>query len=203
MSSEEMPKESADGFLEDLSWFQKPLAALLEPDEEVVVRLEGVDLSGLVCTDRRVIVFHTGHFTWFLGNVKSFHATYDHITGVSMTQSLRIQPLLGGGHIFEVITPEMDSGATLAGSMFEFAAEPNRIGFEKGKGDVLKRVVAFVEQKIATTPRVARVASVSAVEAPAAESPLKTLEKLAALKAEGLLTEEEFQAQKRKVLERL
>jgi hypothetical protein len=203
MSSEKTPNQNADAILEDLSWFEKPLAELLESDEEVVVRLEGVDLSGLVCTDRRVIIFHTGHFTWLLGNVKSFHTTYDNITAVSVTQSLRIQPLLGGGHVFEIVTPEVGSGATVAGSMFEFAAEPNRIGFEKAKGEVLAKVVAFVEGKMATTKSMAPGAPISASEETACESPLKTLEKLADLRAKGVLTEEEFQAQKQKLLEKL
>lgn len=204
MSSEETPKQNTDGLLEDLSWFDKPLAALLESGEEVLVRLEGVDLSGLVCTDRRVIIFHTGHFTWFLGNVKSFHATYDHITGVSLIEErLRIQPLLGGGYVFEVVTPEMSAGATVAGSMLEFAAEPNRLAFAKAKGEALRKAVAFVEQKMATTPRVAPGAQVSAVGEPAGESPLKMLEKLADLKAKGVLTDEEFQAQKQKLLEKI
>jgi hypothetical protein len=199
MSDDEKPDGKADSLLDDLSWFEKPLAALLEPGEEVVVRLEGLDLSGLVCTDRRVIIFHTGHFTWFLGNVKSFHATYDQLTGVSLTEErLRIQPLLGGGYVFEVVTAEMAAGATVAGSMFEFAAEPNRLAFGKDKGDAVRKAVAFIEEKMATTPRMAPEAPT-----PAGDSPLKILEQLADLKARGVLTEEEFQAKKQKVLEKL
>jgi len=204
MSSEETPKAKADGLVEELSWFEKPLAALVEPGELVLVRLEGLDLSGLVCTDRRVIIFHTGHFTWFLGNVKSFHATYDQITGVSLTEErLRIQPLLGGGYVFEVVTPEMAAGATVAGSMFEFAGEPNRLAFGNDKGDTVRKAVAFIEEKMATTPRVVPETPASAIGEPAGDSPLKMLEKLAALKAQEILSEEEFQAQKQKVLEKL
>lgn len=204
MSGEEKPDGKTDSLLEDLSWFEKPLSGLLEPGEEVVVRLEGLDLSGLVCTDRRVIIFHTGHFTWFLGNVKSFHAAYDQLTGVSLTEErLRIQPLLGGGYVFEVVTPEMAAGATVAGSMFEFAGEPNRLAFGKDKADAVRKAAAFIEKKMATTPRVAPEAPASVVGEPAGDSPLKMLEKLADLKARGVLTEEEFQAQKQKVLEKL
>lgn len=204
MTSEAKPDGEMDGLLEDLSWFKKPLAAILEPGEEVVIQLEGLDISGLVCTDRRVIVFHTGHFTWFLGNMRSFDATYGQITGVSMTEErLRIQPLLGGGYVFEVVTPEMASGATVAGSMFEFAAEPNRLAFAKDKKEKLSQAIAFIRKKIETTPAPTSTPPASVAEDAEAQSPLKMLEKLADLKARGVLTEEEFQAQKQKVLEKL
>lgn len=202
MGNDNSVKMNVEGLLEDLSWFEKSLSALLEPGEEVLVRLEGVDLSGLVCTDRRVIIFHTGHFTWFLGNVRSFYASYDQITSISLIEErLRIQPLLGGGYVIEVVTPDMAAGPTVAGSMFEFAAEPSRIAFPKAKGDVLNTVVAFVREKSATTPRVADKPPTPTVTEPDGDSPLKMLEKLAELKAKGVLTEEEFQAQKQKVLE--
>lgn len=204
MSNAQSPDGNETGLIEDLSWFEKSLAELLESDEHVLVRLEGLDLSGLVCTDRRVIIFHTGHFTWFLGNVKSFHAAYDQLTGVSLTEErLRIQPLLGGGYVFEVVTSEMAAGATVAGSMFEFAAEPNRLAFGKDKGGAVRKAVAFIEEKMATTPRVASESAASAVGEPAGDSPLKMLEKLAELRATGILTEEEFRAKKQKVLEKL
>lgn len=203
MSNAQSPNGNEKGLIEDLSWFDKSLAELLEPDEKVLVRLEGVDISGLVCTDRRVIVFHTGHFTWFLGNVRSFYAPYDRITGVSVTPSLRIQPLLGGGLVFEVVTLEMGAGATVAGSMFEFAAEPNRIGFPKAKGEILNKVVGLIQERIASAPGVDAVHLNPTAEQPASDSPMKMLEQLADLKAKGILSEEEFQDQKRKVLERL
>jgi hypothetical protein len=203
MSNAQSPNCNETGLIEDLSWLDKSLAKLLEPDEKVLVRLEGVDLSGLVCTDQRVIVFHTGHFTWFLGNVRSFYSPYDRITDVSVTPSLRIQPLLGGGYVFEVVTPEMGAGATVAGSMFEFAAEPNRIGFPKAKGEILGKVIGMIQERIASAPRVDPVPLNPTAEEPTSDSPVKMLEKLADLKARGVLTEEEFQAQKQKVLEKL
>lgn len=147
--------KDAEVLVEDISWFQKSLGELLEPGEAVCFQLEGLDLSGLVCTDRRVFIFHTGHFTWMLGNVRSFHATYDQIISVSLIEErIRIQPLLGGGYVFEVVTPEMQAGATVSGSMFEFAAEPNRIAFGKDKAAKLEKVVAFVREKSESLPPV-------------------------------------------------
>jgi len=198
--SQEKAKD-ADVLVEDISWFQKSLGDLLEPGEAVCFQLEGLDISGLVCTDRRVIIFHTGHFTWMLGNVRSFHATYDQIVSVSMIEErFRIQPLLGGGYVFEVITPEMQAGATVSGSMFEFAAEPNRIAFAKDKAAKLETVVAFVRDKSESVPREASRAEAASDEI---ASPVAMLEKLAELKAKGILTDEEFSAQKDKLLKRM
>jgi len=194
--------KDAEVLVEDISWFQKSLGELLEPGEAICFQLEGLDISGLVCTDRRVIIFHTGHFTWMLGNVRSFHATYDQIISVSMIEErLRIQPLLGGGYVFEVVTPEMQAGATVSGSMFEFAAEPNRIAFAKDKAAKLEKVVAYVRGKSESAPRDASRAEAAASEEVA--SPVAMLEKLAELKAKGILTDEEFAAQKDKLLKRM
>lgn len=194
--------KDAENLVEDISWFQKSLGELLEPGEAVCFQLEGLDISGLVCTDRRVIIFHTGHFTWMLGNVRSFHATYDQIISVSLIEErIRIQPLLGGGYVFEVVTPEMQAGATVSGSMFEFAAEPNRIAFAKDKAAKLEKVVAFVRGKSESVPPDTSQAASAASEDVA--SPVAMLEKLAELKAKGILTDEEFSAQKDKLLKRM
>lgn len=199
--SQEKAKE-AEILVEDISWFQKSLGELLEPGEAVCFQLEGLDISGLVCTDRRVIIFHTGHFTWMLGNVRAFHATYDQIISVSLIEErIRIQPLLGGGYVFEVVTPEMQAGATVSGSMFEFAAEPNRIAFAKDKAAKLEKVVAFVRGKSESVPPDTSQAASAASEDVA--SPVAMLEKLAELKAKGILTDEEFSAQKDKLLKRM
>ena len=196
--------KQAEVLIEDIDWFKKSLAEIQEPGEVIHFQLEGLDLSGLVCTDRRVIIFHTGHFTWVMGKVKTFLAPYNQITGVSLVEEkLRISPLLGGGYVFEVVTPEMKGGATVAGSMLEFAAEPNRIAFGKDKAPKLKKMLEFVQTTVAATPKpeVTQPASGTGAEAPG--SPFEMLEKLADLKAKGILTEEDFQAQKKKILERM
>ena len=196
--------KQAEVLIEDIDWFKKSLAEIQEPGEVIHFQLEGLDLSGLVCTDRRVIIFHTGHFTWVMGKVKTFLAPYNQITGVSLVEEkLRISPLLGGGYVFEVVTPEMKGGATVAGSMLEFAAEPNRIAFGKDKAPKLKKMLEFVQTTVAATPKpeVTQPASGTGAEAPG--SPFEMLEKLADLKAKGILTEEDFQAQKTKILERM
>jgi hypothetical protein len=196
--------KQAEVLIEDIDWFKKSLAEIQEPGEVIHFQLEGVDLSGLVCTDRRVIIFHTGHFTWMLGNVKTFKATYDQITKVSLLKErLRISPLLGGGYVFEVVTADAQAGATIAGSFWEYAAEPNRVAFGKDKAPKLKKMLEFVQATVAATPKpeVTQPASVTGAEAPC--SPLEMLEKLADLKAKGILTEEDFQAQKKKILERM
>ena len=196
--------KQAEVLIEDIDWFKKSLAEIQEPGEVIHFQLEGLYLSGLVCTDRRVIIFHTGHFTWVMGKVKTFLAPYNQITGVSLVEEkLRISPLLGGGYVFEVVTPEMKGGATVAGSMLEFAAEPNRIAFGKDKAPKLKKMLEFVQTTVAATPKpeVTQPASGTGAEAPG--SPFEMLEKLADLKAKGILTEEDFQAQKKKILERM
>ena len=196
--------KQAEVLVEDIDWFKKSLAGIQEAGEVVQIQLEGLDLSGLVCTDRRVIIFHTGHFTWVVGKVNTFQALYSQIINVTIIEEkLRIQPLLGGGYVFEVITPENKSGATVAGSMFEFAAEPNRIAFSREKKDKLDKAVALIRGKIDSTLKPVGTQAISAGSSEVAPSPLQMLEKLAELKAKGVLTEEEFVEQKKKVLERM
>jgi hypothetical protein len=196
--------KQAEVLIEDIDWFKKSLAEIQEPGEVIHFQLEGLDLSGLVCTDRRVIIFHTGHFTWVMGKVKTFLAPYNQITGVSLVvEKLRIQPLLGGGYVFEVVTSEMKAGATVAGSMLEFAAEPNRIAFGKDKKTKLDQAVAFINQHTASTPTSVSAAVAKAPSAAATTNPVQMLEKLAELKASGILTDDEFAEQKKKILERM
>jgi ParB-like chromosome segregation protein Spo0J len=84
--------------------------------------------------------------------------------------------------------------------MFEFAAEPNRMAFAKDKAAKLEKVVAFVRDKSESVSREASRAEAASDEI---ASPVAMLEKLAELKAKGILTDEEFSAQKDKLLKRM
>jgi hypothetical protein len=201
--------------IEDLSWFQKSLAEIITSDEVVRIQLEGLDVSGLVCTDRRVIICHTGHFTWMLGNVKTFQATYDEITTVSLIEErLRIQPLLGGGYVFELVTPNAKAGATAAGSFWEFAAEPNRLAFGKDKLLKLQKAETFIRERMQAVPP--KPVHVQAPSVPTTSEPspspnsvpdsndvVAKLKSLAELKVQGLVTDEEFSQLKQRLLDQL
>jgi hypothetical protein len=207
--------QNQDAMIEALSYFEETLGRILASDEVVHFQLEGLDISGLVCTDKRIIIFHTGAFSWMLGNVKTFHASYDEITGVSLIEEkLRIQPLLGGGYVFEIVTPDAQAGATAAGSFFEFAAEPNRLAFCKDKLPKLRKAESFIRERMEAVPKPVEMqshcdADLSAEREPttrsepSAASVVERLKTLADLKAQGLLTEEEFATQKKKVLEQI
>jgi len=196
-------QETQGVMIEDLAWFQKKLAELLATEEVVHIQLEGLDLSGLVCTDRQLIIFHTTPFTWMLGGMRTFQASYEEIDSVALIEEkLRIQPLLGGGYVFEVITPHVTAGATVAGSLFEFAAEPNRLPFGKDKLQQLRRAEEFIRARL-------KKAGLPGPTAPARGGPgstdsvVESLRTLAELRAQGLLTDDEYATQKQKVLERM
>lgn len=97
-------------------------------------------------------------------------------------------------------TADTDATVGLLGSSLSSAADHNTIvlrAFTKSVGDETDRVYALLMQKFTAAKQG------SPVNAPAAspvDNKLDDLKKLGDLKASGVLTEEEFQAQKQKIL---
>ena len=150
----------------------------------------GASLGGdyLVLTDRRVILIKSGIGTWGTGafGLKTKSVLFEHISSVDTSSGLMF------GEI-EIIASGMTEKA--GGGFFAGAKKDSVIQFEKKFFDQVDQLAA----KIRDLAMSSRSGQPQAVTADIPDQ----IKKLAALRDDGILTEDEFQKKKSDLLEKL
>lgn len=151
-------------------------------DERVDVCLPGSSGEGIVVTDKRVIILKAGKFTgagFFGAKAKSF--PYNQITSVD----LRIATL--GGHL-QLTTAGSDE--IKAKKITDIRESENAISFDRANRENMKAVAELIRSRLGKTESTASSSGSVADE----------LKKLAELKSQGILSDEEFESAKKRLL---
>ena len=176
---------------------QSALENSLEPGEHVAVALSAEQKWGLVATDRRVFIVKWGNLagSTFGKQVNSWN--YAQISGLEdrrqMTSRALILQVPGANPVVKF--GRLDGGS---GSVWE---APNAIMVDKKSPEVdqavteIRRLIGEHQRPNASAPA----PSNSSASSPADDS-IDQLRRLAQLRDEGVLTEEEFSAKKAQIL---
>lgn len=199
----------SDPYIEKLpARLERALQRTLQPGEPIVFKLKGTFKEGLICTDSRVIILKGGYMTGQIFGTTAFQVPYTNVAGAQVTFHL-----ISG--YFEVSTGGMPNTSKSYWSQDKATAAakaPNCVSLVSGPiADKFRQACGYIlhrsaEVRVAAAPVVAppRPTAVPR-EAPATanDQVLQSLERLAQLKANGVLTEEEFLAKKQELLARL
>jgi len=180
-------------FIEDLGKRGETLLAKnISPDEEIGIKLKGTHGEGFVVTNKRVYILKWGFSTGntFGGRCNGFEFT--NIVSVEFRKGL----LTG---TIEVLTPATQNAQRSAWNFSNNSApmSDNVVTITRDKFDISQEVVRVSREIIAKGNRVNEVGA----KKPEKEDTVALLEKLAELKEKGIITEEEFKAKKKKVLD--
>lgn len=166
---------------------------LLAADEVIEIKLRGQAKEALICTDRRVIILKTGIMAGATFGTKLFQAPYRNISSVDVNFGImwRVFEVLTGGN-----QHTKKSAWRLHGTEANASEAPNSIGLNsRGQADLFRQACNHIMLKVGV--------SEIGGSGPAPQAPFSMadeLRKLAELRQEGLLTTEEFEAQKRAVM---
>ncbi|HZP46276.1 MAG TPA: SHOCT domain-containing protein [Candidatus Binataceae bacterium] len=161
----------------------------LQPGERVEVQLKGQFKEALVCTDRRVMILKAGFMTGAMFGSNVFQLPYRNISGVDVKKHL----LTG---YFEVSAGGMQNTTKSYWANDARSAEksPNCVSLVGAdRAALFRQACSFIME------RVGQAQSIS----PAGNADLATLDRLAALRDRGALTDDEFEAKKAEILARL
>jgi len=158
-------------------------------EEKVFVKLQGSFGEGLVITDKRLYVLKWG---WMTGNTlggKCNAFDFNNITGLEIKKGL----LTG---TFEVLTPAtQNTQKNYWGSGDKSAIKSdNVITFQQNKFNLFQDAIKIGRELINETYSKGRRNSQE-------KSNYSELEKLAELKEKGIITQKEFEAKKKKILD--
>jgi len=171
------------------SGLSKAFKGIIQPDEKVVGVLEGLRSQTAVLTDRRVIISKRGVNAGAVFGSKTTSYPFEMIVGVEVQTS----------GVRTVLT--VRSASDQAGQGFlafqtldkNVSNAPNTVPLNRGDREVAQQ---FAEQ----VNRLKKESSQGQQTAGGAPSVADELEKLAKLKGDGVLSDEEFAAQKAKLL---
>ncbi|MDE2060059.1 MAG: SHOCT domain-containing protein [candidate division NC10 bacterium] len=182
------------------------IANNLDPDEEIVATLLGLGektsigalfgeeagaaLGGsyLLVTDKKVVIIKSGVGTWGTGSfgVKTKTFLYDHVASVDVSK----RPLVSGE--IEIVSSGMVEKSS--GGFFAGASKDSVVQFEKKYFEEVQKLATRIRELAAQARR------------PKSSQPADIpgqIKKLAELRDAGILSEEEFAEQKRKLLSKL
>ena len=166
------------------------LKQLLRPREPVHVKLQGQVKQALVCTDTRVIIVKAGFLTGNTFGSDVFQVPYGQIAGVQIKSQLLL-------HYFEVSTGGMQNrGQDSYG--FDPLNEPNCVTLYAHQVAQFRKACSFIYAMID------RKNAAPSPQATSSESDIiGALERLAALRDKGVISEKEFLAKKADLLSRM
>jgi hypothetical protein len=173
--------------LDSLDKKAKPaIAAALEPGEEVTLAIPGESGSALVATNRRVLLYKRGITAGSAFGKQLNSWDYSMISGVEAKQAMTTKTII---------------------LQIPGALPVTKIGrFDKGPQSVWEAPNALMvnisnfDRAIATLRRLIEEHRHAANPSQVASDPVEQLKQWAALRDQGVLTDEEFQHQKRKLL---
>ena len=165
---------------------QKALAGVLETSEELLVTQPG-ESSALVATNRRILVCKWGATSgaFFGSQVNSWD--FAHVTGIEYRKGMTTKAIVVQTAGAQVVTKfgRMDKGPT---SVWE---APNALFVNGNDGEA---TVAALRQMVADHHRPPGGSPTMA------DDPADQIRKFAALRDDGIISEDEFQAKKRSIL---
>jgi hypothetical protein len=173
---------------------QKALAGALEPSETVLVAQPGEN-AALVATNRRILICKWGLTSgaMFGSQVNSWDLA--HVTGIEYRKGMTTKAIVVQTAGAQVVTKfgRMDKGPM---SVWEAS---NALFVSDGTGEA---TATALRQMIADHHRVGMPtgAPTSTAAGESSEDSVEQIRKFAALRDEGLISEEEFQAKKKSIL---
>ena len=173
---------------------QKALAGALEPSESVLIAQPG-ESAALVATNRRILICKWGVTSgaMFGSQVNSWDLA--HVTGIEYRKGMTTKAIVVQTAGAQVVTKfgRMDKGPM---SVWEAS---NALFVSDGAGEA---TVTALRQMVADHHRVGMPSSASAASAErsSGSDAVEQIRKFAALRDEGLISEEEFQAKKKSIL---
>jgi hypothetical protein len=173
--------------LDSLDKKAKPaVAAALEPGEQVMLTVPGENGSALVATSRRVLVYKRGITTGSAFGKQLNSWEYSMVSGVEAKQAMTTQAI-----ILQVpgALPVTKAGRFDKGPQSAWEA-PNALMVN----------ISNFDRTIATLRRIIQEQRHASSLSQPTSDPVEQLQRWAALRDQGILTEEEFQHQKRKLL---
>lgn len=170
---------------------QKGLTGVLEASEEVLVTQPG-ESAALVATDRRILVCKWGITSGAMFGSQVNSWDFAHVTGIEYRKGLTTKAIVVQTAGAQVVTKfgRMDKGPT---SVWE---APNALFVSGNAGEA---TVATLRQMISDHHRLP-VGSIGQAAPATADDPADQIRRFAALRDDGILSEEEFQAKKRSIL---
>lgn len=173
---------------------ENALQEMLQPGERVEVKLQGAFKEGLICTDRRVIVLKSGFMTGHAFGTHTFQLPYANVAGADVS--------------FHLMTGYFElSAAGMANTPKSYWSRdkgsdptkaPNCVSLSgKAMAQKFREASAFIMERVAQAHSGAHAAQAGSA---AGDDMISKLERLAKLRESGVLTQEEFEEQKRKII---
>ena len=171
------------------------VAKLLAPDEVIYIKIKGTWKEGLVCTDRRVIIVKSGFMTDHLFGTNIFQLPYSNITSVQVNRHWRT------GYL------EVSAGGMQNTNKSYWATDKGHSSSSAPNCVTLNSPELFDRFQLAATFITQRIEAAHSGNAPlpasAAADPMAVLERLVRLRDSGAVTEAEFEAKKRQLLDQI
>lgn len=186
--------ESRSVLITDLpGGLEKALTGQLIDQEQIFVKLKGAFKEALVCTDRRVIIIKAGFMTGNTFGSDLFQMPYGNVAGAQVNKHL-----LTGYFEISAGGVQNQSKSFWQGGKSSPEKSPNCVSLNRQLFSVFGEAAKFIMNRVHTVhagnpPE----SSPSAADGPA------LIEKLAAMKERGLLTEAEFAEKKAQILARM
>jgi hypothetical protein len=181
------------------------LDGVLEPGERIFVIVNGAYQQAVVGTDRRVFVYKAGNKTGSMWRRKVVSWTYAEIADIELQVGVKSGVLTVHPHVMDPAIARY--GAAGHGSPQQ---APNAISFATKPGSMVEHRVEALRSFVAAAhgaPPPADAGPPPVADRSAADESTDEIadeiRKLGQLRDDGLLTEEEFQAKKAELLERL
>jgi hypothetical protein len=168
---------------------QRAIAGALEPTETVLVSQPG-ESAALVATNRRILISKWGAATGHLFSAQLNSWDFAHVTGIEYRKGMTTKAIVVQTAGAQVVTEFGRMGKGPA-SVWE---APNALFVA---GDEGEGTVAFLRQIIADHHHSA---GGSTAAASSGADPAEQIRKFAALRDDGLISPEEFEAKKRSLL---
>lgn len=170
---------------------QKALMSVLDPSEALLVVQPGEN-AALVATDRRILVCKWGITSGAIFGSQVNSWDFAHVTGIEYRKGMTTKSIVVQTAGAQVVTQfgRMDKGPT---SVWE---APNALFVSGNTGE---GAVATLRQMISDHHRLPSGSSGVTVS-PAGGDPADQIRRFAALRDEGLISEDEFQTKKRMIL---
>jgi hypothetical protein len=168
---------------------ERTLSQTLAPGERVFIKLKGAFQEGLVCTDTRVLILKGGWMTGQIFGTDTFQCPYSNVAGAEVRFHLLTGYFeLSAGGMQNMPRSFWDTGKKPAA-----AKAPNCVSISgQDRATKFRQACAFI------------MAMVTQGRQPyaATDDTIAALERLARLRASGVLSETEFRQMKAQVLEK-
>jgi len=172
------------------SRLENELGRLISPREKVFVKLRGTFSEGLVCTSTRVIILKSGFMTGQLFGINTFQLPYAHGAGVQV----RFNLLTGYFELSAAGMQSSDKDFWNRDKKFSPAKAPNCVSIAGlNRANSFRRACTFILQH--------RAQGGDAIAAPGDQ--LAEFERLSNLRASGAISDAEFAALKKRLIDSL